>query len=303
MQQKEKQVLVIGSINMDLVVRTEKLPTIGETIFGKTFARFPGGKGANQAIAAARLGAQVSMVGCVGEDDFGRELFFGLRENHVDVSFVGKSAEATGIALITVADRGSNTIVVVPGANNEVAITDVDKAFAKYNEPGVLLVQQEIPSTVVRYAIETAKKNNWLVILNPAPAREVSDEVLRCVDILIPNETEASVMTGRTVGSIEDARLAAEVLLAKGIGAVIVTLGSQGAFYCRKGFATHIAPIKVDAIDSTAAGDAFVGALACALARGEAIAEGLQFAAKVAALSVTRPGAQASLPWRRELEV
>lgn len=295
-------VLVIGSLNMDLVVCTETLPTKGETIFGKTFARFPGGKGANQAIAASRLGARVSMVGCVGNDAFGRELCAGLVENLVDASSVNTVDTFTGTALITVDGAGANTIVVVPGANESVSSAIVDKALNRYEIPGVLLLQHEIPAATVHYAARTAKKRGWLVILNPAPARKVPADIMTNVDIFIPNETEAAFLTGQPVSSPEAAAQSANKLRNLGAGTVVITMGSQGALCVTAKATEHIQPIPVKAVDSTAAGDAFIGAMACALAEGRPLAASLRLAAIVAALSVTRSGAQPSLPWRHELE-
>ena len=301
---KEKPVLVVGSINMDLVVRTGRLPAPGETILGKTFTKIPGGKGSNQAVAAARLGAKVSMVGCVGDDAYGGELLSGLRENQVDATRVAVCDRVnTGLAVITVDEGGANTIVVVSGANACLTPQVVEAALADFAEPGVLLLQQEIPPEVVDNAVLAAKRSGWLVMLNPAPAREVAGSTLACVDVLLPNETEAGIMTGLKIDTIDAAILAGTILLEKGVGAVVITLGKQGALYCsRAGLAELIPPLKVAAVDSTAAGDAFAGALACCLAEGKAIADSLRFATRVAALSVTRAGAQTSLPWRREVD-
>lgn len=299
----QKSVLVIGSLNMDLVARVDNLPTVGETIFGKTFTRFHGGKGANQAIAAARMGAKVSMVGCVGDDYFGRELLSGLSENGVEASGVRSVSGSSGTALITVDEHGANTIVVVPGANSCVTLTDIDAGLAKFTgHPGILLLQHEIPDQVVRYAIEAAKAAGWLVILNPAPARELSPSVMHCVDIIIPNETEAEVLCGQSIRTVEDAASAGRELLAMGVGAVVITMGRQGALYCTREHTQHIPALPVNAIDSTAAGDSFAGTLACAVAQGRTLEASLRIATAAAALSVTRSGAQPSLPWREELE-
>lgn len=301
MHNGDRPVLVIGSLNMDLVVCVDSLPAKGETIFGNTFARFPGGKGANQAIAAARLGARVAMAGCVGGDAFGGELCAGLVENLVDASQVYTMDTCTGTALITVDAAGANTIVVVPGANGSVSPTIIDKALACHESPGVLLLQHEIPPAAVEHAIGAAKRKGWLVILNPAPMRKVPASSLRQVDILIPNETEAALLTGRPVTSVYEAGLAAKHLQQQGAGTVVITLGSQGALWTKNEICEHIPAVPVKAVDSTAAGDAFIGALACALAKGRPIAAGLRLAAAAAALSVTRSGAQPSLPWRSEL--
>jgi ribokinase len=295
-------VLVIGSLNMDLVVKVDSLPEKGETIFGRSFARFPGGKGANQAIAAARMGARVTMVGCVGTDDSGKELQLGLVENHVDASPVRSVDECTGTALITVDRNAANTIIVVPGANDCVTFDDIDTALAGFKTPGILVLQHEIPAQAVYHAVHSAKEKGWFVILNPAPAREVPDQVMQYVDILIPNETEAAVLCKRPIQSVEDAAGAARELLAKGVKTVVITMGRQGALCCTNDSLRHVPPLQVSAVDSTAAGDAFVGALSCSLARGETLDAALQIASTAAALSVTRPGAQPSLPSWEEVK-
>jgi ribokinase len=302
MDSGERPVLVIGSLNIDLVACTENLPARGETIFGKTFSRFPGGKGANQAIAAARLGARVAMAGCVGNDAFGSELCAGLTENGVDASQVHTVGTSTGIAMITVDGAGANTIVVVPGANACVSPAIIDQALSRYETPGVLLLQHEIPAAAVSHAACAAKKMGWLVVLNPAPARAVSPAVLANVDILIPNETEAALLTGRPAASFDEAALAAKHLMSLGVGSVVVTMGSQGALCATDRATERIAPVAVKAVDTTAAGDAFIGAVAYALAAGRTLNAGLRLAAAAAALSVTRSGAQPSLPCRRELD-
>lgn len=298
----QKPILVVGSLNMDLVVTVEKLPVKGETIFGKNFMTFPGGKGANQAVAAAKLGAKVSMVGAVGQDAFGKNLLDSLGESGVDTSCIATVDKPTGTALITVAQEGANCIVVVPGANEVCSIQDIDKALQGSENPGILLVQHEVPEEIVEYSIRAAKKLGWMVILNPAPARLIKAEILGMIDMIIPNETEAAILTGNQVSSLAEATLAGEKLLAMGVATVIITLGDQGALCCRPNGFSHILPYKVTAVDTTAAGDAYVGALATALSEGREIMDSATFAAAAAALSVTRPGAQPGLPWREEVD-
>lgn len=294
-----KPILVVGSLNMDLVVTVADLPEKGETIFGKTFTTFPGGKGGNQAVAAARLGANVTMVGAVGRDDFGEELVYSLSQSGVDTSYITLAETSTGTALITVDQNGANSIVVVPGANYACCPKDIDCALKGVAGPGILLVQNEIPEKTVEYAIKSAKEQGWTTILNPAPARLITDETLSMLDIIIPNETEAAVLTGGKIGA-EDR--AAQVLLDRGAATVIITLGSKGALYCTKAQKHRMAAYKVKAVDTTAAGDAYVGALATALSEGRTVLESAKFAAMVAAISVTKPGAQPSLPWREEVD-
>lgn len=297
-----KPILVIGSLNMDLVATAERLPDIGETVFGKTFTSFPGGKGANQAVAAAKLGAAVTMVGCIGEDGFAGELLQSLSAVNINTSFIRSSADSTGTALITVGNAGSNTIVVIPGANNQCGKEDVDQALASFNAPGIMIVQHEVPVATVEYAIKSAKKQGWTVILNPAPARSVAAEILGMVDIVTPNETEAAVLTDSSVKSREDAVVAASKLLAAGVKTVVITLGSKGALCCTQERTVDIPAYPVEAVDTTAAGDAYTGALATALAEEKPLVESLKFAAAAAALAVTKAGAQPAMPWRQDVE-
>ena len=297
-----RPVLVIGSLNMDLVATAEKLPLRGETVFGSAFATFPGGKGGNQAVAAAKLGAAVTMVSCIGADGFGDHLKESLAQTGVNIAHIRSVSESTGTALITVAAGGANTIVVVSGANNSCGSADVDRALASLPGPGIVVIQHEIPEDTVVYAIHKAKQTGWTVILNPAPARPVKPETLALVDIITPNETEAATLTGRTVGNTDEALQAAKVLLDKGVGAVVVTLGAQGALYVTSDELEQIPAVSVQAVDTTAAGDAYTGALACALAEGQPVRLALRFAAAVAAIAVTRSGAQPAMPWRREVE-
>ncbi|HWR43855.1 ribokinase [Sporomusa sp.] len=295
-------VLVVGSLNMDLVATADRLPATGETVFGSEFATFPGGKGANQAVAAGKLGAKVTMVGCVGQDAFAQELITSLSENNVDTVFVRRADKSTGTALITVGASGANTIVVVPGANAYCNKEDVDKALKSFDKPGILLVQHEIPADTAQYAIQAAKEAGWTVVLNPAPARAVPEHTLAMVDIITPNETEAAIITGCQVGSPDEAITAGKKLLSLGVKAAVVTLGSQGAICIMANEIFHISSISVEAVDTTAAGDAYTGALAAALAEGWELKDSLRFAAVAAGLSVTKRGAQPALPWRREVD-
>lgn len=287
---------------MDLVVSTQRLPEKGETIFGKTFETFPGGKGANQAAAAGKLGAATAMVGCVGHDNFAKELLVSLHNNKVSGTYIREVDMSTGTALITVDSNGSNTIVVVAGANAACCPSDVDKALADINEPGVLLVQNEIPQNTVEYTIRSAKQHGWTVILNPAPVRTLDIQFMPMIDIIIPNETEMALLTNRTINNLEEAVSAAKQLLDWGVGAVVVTMGAKGAICRTTTNHYYIPPYVVTAVDTTAAGDSYAGGLATGLAEGKTLLESMEFAAAVAALSVTRAGAQPSLPWRIEVE-
>lgn len=294
-------VLVVGSLNIDLVVNVDRFPAAGETILGRQFATYPGGKGANQAVAAARLGAKVYMAGCVGRDEHAGILLKSLADNLVDVTFVRQVPEPTGVALITVDRAGANTIIVAPGANDCCAVQDIDKALADIGTAGVLLVQHEIPAATVDHAVRAAAAKGWKVIVNPAPARELSPATLELIDILVPNETEASILAAMPVNTVEDASKAAGKFLGQGVQTVIVTLGEKGAVGCTPAGQWHIPSRCVPVVDTTAAGDAYIGALATGLTEKRSLEECMRFAAMVASISVTRPGAQPSLPWRHEL--
>jgi ribokinase len=292
-----KPILVIGSLNMDLVARCEQLPRTGQTVFGTDFFTAPGGKGANQAVAAARLGARVAMAGCVGDDPFGRDLVAGLRRDGVGSDAVLAVAHPTGTALITIDAEGANTIVVISGANAACDTGLVDRALAGAGGAGILLLQHEIPEQANAHAIHAARAAGWFVVLNPAPARPVIPALLPLIDIVAPNETEAAALTGAS-----DPMQAARHLVAHGARAALVTLGSGGALYCDAGGALlHCPAVTVRAVDTTAAGDAYIGARAAAFAEGLSVADGLGFAAAAAALAVTRLGAQPSLGTREEV--
>lgn len=297
------EIVVIGSLNMDLVVRAPRAPAGGETIQGSSFRFVPGGKGANQAVAASRLGARVAMVGRVGEDTFGDSLLKGLRRDAVAVDHVRTdSGASTGIALITVDDAGQNRIVVVPGANGRVDRTDVDAAEPLLALARFVLLQLEIPLDTVAHAINVAQRNGVPVILNPAPARPLPAEVLSRVSILVPNETEAGILAGVKVIDLPSAMAAGRDLLARGPQVVIVTLGEKGALLVTQGGCDHIPAPRVPVVDTTAAGDAFVGGLAVGLVRGLPLQEAVRSGVTAGSMAVTRAGAQTSLPTSAELE-
>ena len=299
------RITVVGSLNTDLVIRAPHLPSVGETVTGGEFATFPGGKGANPAVAAARLGARVAMVGCVGGDDFGRRLTDGLRQDGVDVTHVRVDAEsASGTALITVDPQGQNTIVVAPGGNRRLTPEDVARAEALIAESSVLLVQLEVPMDAVLAAARLAYARGVRVVLDPAPAprQPLPAELYRLVDVLTPNEGEAAALSAVTVTDEGAAGIAAAHLLRAGTRAVVIKLGARGAFV-HDGTRSEMVPgIRVDAVDTTAAGDAFAGALAVGLAEGKDLIDAVHFANAAGALSVTRRGAQPSMPFRAEVE-
>lgn len=302
MSEQAKPVLVIGSLNMDLVVHCDRLPERGQTIIGGAFFTAPGGKGANQAVAAAKLGAWVQMAGCVGRDAFGETLVAGLRDAGINTEHVTDVDGATGIALITVDAAGANTIVVASGANTAVDAGMVDRALADADGPGILLLQHEIPPEANARAVQSAHQAGWFVMLNPAPARPLPLDLLSLIGLVTPNETEAAALVGRPVAGRADAVAASRALLDMGARAVLVTLGGDGAIWCDRSRALHCPAVAVQAVDTTAAGDAYIGALAAALVERRPLEQSLGFAAAAAALAVTRRGAQPSLATRAELE-
>jgi ribokinase len=303
----QEGVAILGIFVADLAFRAGRLPKIGETITGSGFKMGPGGKGSNQAVAAARSGGEVAMVGRVGADAFGDQLRAMAESEGIDTRFVGIDPHAaTGVALIEVDAQGQNSIAVASGANFTLTEAGVASAFAAIDRFDLLVMPLETPMETVVAAANLARKAGARVVLNPAPAQHLAPELLRNVDVLIPNEHEAAFMAGTEFQSGEDARKAAEYLLGCGPRSVVVTLGSQGALIAErqqdKTAYTTVPAFPVRPIDTTAAGDAFVGALAVALGEGRSLAAAAHFASAAAAISVTRTGAQPSLPTRAETE-
>jgi len=291
---------------MDLVVTVPRLPRPGETVLGERLGRYPGGKGANQAVAAARLGGQVAMVGRVGADDFGPQLVANLTANGVDASGVEPdSSAATGAALIFVSPDGQNMIAVAPGANGRLDTFDIERAVAKLQSGDVLLMQLEIPMTVVGQAIQAARLVGARVILNAAPAQRLDPGLLDQVDALVVNQREAEVLVGhdRLAGALDNeaANEAAAALRAMGPRIAVVTLGSNGSVYCDEAAVHRVEPFHVMSVDATGAGDAFVGALAVGLARGLPTEGAMKFANAAGAAATTSLGAQAALPHVQDL--
>lgn len=296
-------IVVVGSINMDLVARTKRMPLGGETLLGSDFRMVPGGKGANQAVAVARTGGNVKIVGGVGDDIFGKQLLANLRDNGIDTDFVkARSGMATGVAIILVDDQGENSIVVVPGANDCVSQQDVEAARLIIETAQVVLLQLEIPLETVELVIRVAKQAGVPVILDPGPARPLSRDLLAMVDIITPNEHEAQVLAGEELHNLDDARNIAAKLLGWGIKHVLLKLGGEGVIMANAEGFEHIPAHKVHVEDTTAAGDSFAGGLAVALAEGYTLREAVLFANAVGALAVTRLGAQSAIPTREEVE-
>lgn len=293
-------ILVVGSINTDLVVQARHFPAPGETIRGQDLVTFPGGKGANQAVAAARQGLKVSMIGRVGKDHYGDELIENLERNHVKTSLIRRDEAATGTAIIVVDANGQNSIVLSPGANHKVVPGDVPPVSLV--EPELVLFQLEIPLKTVLQASSLAKELGAKVLLNPAPARPLPDELLANADYLLPNETELSLLSGQPVNDLASAEAAARALLGKGAQTVIVTLGANGSLIVTKDRAGHVPAFEVEVVDTTAAGDAFIGGFASALLRGSTLEEAARYGNACGALAATKLGAQPSLPTKEEVE-
>lgn len=288
---------------MDLVVRIPKIPRPGETLLGGVFKTFPGGKGANQAVAAARLGASVVMIGCVGEDAFGWEMRETLKREKIDATHIlVHPKSATGVALIQVDTSGQNSIAVASGANFELTDDDVEKALQAIGEFNVLVMPLETPLETIYAAARIASRHGAKVLLNPAPAQVLKQDLLELVDVLLPNEYEAALMAGiPSLQSVAKVRNAAAKLLSLGVKNLIVTMGSRGAMLFDKKMELQLPACSVQAVDTTAAGDCFVGALAVGLCEGKSITAAAEFASAAAAISVTRDGAQPSLPHREEV--
>jgi len=296
------KVVVLGSTNTDMVIKADHLPKPGETILGGTFFMNPGGKGANQAVAAARLGGNVLFISKIGDDVFGKQNKELFEKEGIDTTYVfSDPKEPSGVALITVDSKAENCIVVASGANATLSPVDVAKAATEIQSADILLTQLETPVDTIIYAAELAAGNNVKVILNPAPACPKPKSLLKSLYMITPNRIEAEMLTGIRVDDISSAKQAAETLHAEGVKIVVITLGSEGALALIDNEFHFVDAEKVVPIDTTAAGDVFNGALAVAIAEGQSVLDGIKFACKAAAISVTRLGAQASAPYKREV--
>jgi len=297
------KIVVVGSSNTDMIIKLDRIPKPGETILGGAFTTAAGGKGANQAVAAARAGGHVTFVARVGQDVFGEQAVAGFARDGINVDYVFRDKSSmSGVALIYVAKNGENSIAVASGANARLSSADVKKARPAFVHGSVLVLQLEIPLETVQTAADIAVKNGIRIILNPAPARPLPGKLLECISILTPNESEAELLTGIAVNNETSAAKAAARLRSRGVSNVIITLGARGAFVSTEDFCGCIKGFKVKAVDTTAAGDVFNGALAVGLAEGQSIMDTVHFAHAAAAISVTRLGAQTSVPTRKEIE-
>lgn len=297
------RIVVLGSLNVDLVAKVPHLPRPGETVMAESLQTFPGGKGANQAAAAARLGGAVAMIGRVGNDAFGSLLLENLRRDGVDINGVARDPEApTGTALILVDPQGENVITVAAGANASLGSDEVRRALDAVDRTGLLVLQLEIPPSVARAAMEGARRNGIRTLLNAAPAGRLDPSLLAGLDVLVANEPETAALVGRPINDTPTAERAARELHEQGVGLAVVTLGAAGSVFCLDGSAERVDPFTVTAVDSTAAGDAFVGALAVALTDGIAVPQALRLANAAGAGAASKVGAQSSLPRRDDLE-
>jgi ribokinase len=296
------RIIVIGSSNTDMVIKSKKLPSPGETIIGGIFLMNPGGKGANQAVAAARLQGNVMLVAKTGNDVFGSEAKQLFDKEHIDTRFLIRDDEnPSGVALINVDENGENSIVVASGSNGTLSAYDINEEVFKTVPDDIFLMQLEIPVGTVEFVAQKAFSKKNRVILNPAPARQLSIDLLSSLYMIVPNETEAEILTGVKVTNAETAEIAAKKLYTRGVKNVVITMGGTGAFLLTPVISRMISVVPVKAVDTTAAGDVFCGALAVAIAEGNSTEEAVVFANKAAGISVTRLGAQASAPYRSEI--
>ncbi|MBE9598424.1 ribokinase [Pedobacter sp. MC2016-24] len=295
------KIIVTGSMNMDMVVKTDHIPKPGETVLGGTFFMNPGGKGANQSVAIARLGAEVVFIGKIGDDIFGKQSAQLFDEEGVDIGgIISDESSSSGIALITVDRQGENSIVVAPGANAKLSPADVSAAIKRYANYKILLLQLEIPMETVACALQTGKELGMKVILNPAPANKEVKNYFHLIDIITPNEHEAEMLSGIKIENLDYAQAAARKLQEMGVKNVIITLGKSGAVVLENDDFYHVPAPVVEAVDTTAAGDVFNGALAVALSEGKSLKEAAGFGCIAASIAVTRMGAQSSIPYRNE---
>jgi ribokinase len=297
-----KKIIVIGSCNTDMVIKADRLPIPGETVIGGTFLMNPGGKGANQAVAAARMGGKVTFISKTGNDVFGRQSIELYNSEGINTNYIYSDPKnPSGVALITVDAKGENCIAVASGANASLSPADIESSKSEIETADLVVMQLEIPIETVEYAAELAHKKGIPVILNPAPARSLSGKLLKMLYLITPNETEAEILSGIKVSDWERARQASDVISAKGVNIVVITMGSLGAFIKENNKYHIVEATPVKAVDTTAAGDCFCGSLCVGLSEGLSIVDAVKMAAKASAIAVTRMGAQSSMPYRKEL--
>ena len=297
------KIVVIGSFNTDMIVKVPRIPKPGETVLGGKFSTAAGGKGATQAVAAARIGGDVTFIARLGDDNLGKEAIESFESESINTRYIKKDViDPSGVALIFVDEKGENSIGVALGANSKLSSMDVNEAKEAIESAEILLMQLETPIATVEQAATIAKAAGVKVILNPAPAQVLDDALLGNITVITPNESEAEVLTGITVVDFSSAEQAAEVLLNRGVKVVIVTMGAKGALLKTQNLAKVVPGLKVEAVDATAAGDVFNGSLVVAMSEGKTLEESVEFANSAAALSVTKLGAQPSAPTRTELE-
>lgn len=300
---ESKSIIVVGSANTDMVIKADKFPLPGETILGGKFFMFPGGKGANQAVAASRLRGKVIFIAKVGNDIFGKQALHQFSKEGINTDFiVTDHNQPSGVALITIDSKGENTIVVAQGANGTLSSEDVQKAEKEFERANIVLMQLEIPIDTVIHAATLATQYGKKVILNPAPARHLPDDLLNKLFIITPNESETETLLGIKITDMNSIQAAARKLHEKGVTNVVITLGAEGAYIYNAQGGRHITTTKVETVDTTAAGDVFNGALAVAISENKTVDQAVEFANRAAAISVTRMGAQASAPYRNELQ-
>ena len=298
-----KKILVVGSLMTDFVFRTSKMPSTGETFIGEQYEKYTGGKGANQAVAAARLGGEVTMIGKLGNDEFGKEHVESLKKERIaHQSVLLDDTSRTGVGNVTIDSDGNNKIIVVPGANLELKTVDITNHKKLIKDADIVVLQLEVPMDVVYRCINIAYDYNKIIIVNPAPAQYFDQDLAKKVDYFIPNEVESSLLTDKTINNIEDAKDAADILINTGYKNVIITLGDAGAIFVNKNQFKYFNSIKVNPVDTTAAGDSFIGTLAYGLSRNWNIDQIIESAIKASGCTVTKLGAQPSLPTWRDIE-
>jgi ribokinase len=299
-----KKIVVVGSCNTDMVVKSDRLPVPGETVLGGAFMMNPGGKGANQAVAIARMGGNVTFISKTGNDLFGRQSVEMYGDENIVTDYIFSDQHLpSGVALIMVDRNGENCIVVASGANGSLSPKDIEKARNVIESADILLMQLEVPMDTVEYAAKLAHEKGIKVVLNPAPAAFLSNELLKCLYAIIPNKTEAEMLSGIKVSDLETAKQAADIIAAKGVDKVVITLGSKGALIKDGDVYSFIPADKVEAVDTTAAGDTFCGAFCVGISEGLSIEDAVRMATKAAGITVTREGAQAAIPYRKEIQL